>query len=140
MVTEGVPGRNGMYSHINTHTHRCSQTQIHTHTHLTPAYATVQPEELSLLCKGEYQQSLQVQALYKKPEEVGQDTVLEESHCCFTRYLMDGKQISITTTFLTCTVLRHLDLVILTVCGHWFNKSITNVLYTFYLYTASNHV
>lgn len=127
-------------SYKHTHMHRCSQIQIHTHTHLTPAYASVQPEEFSLLSKGEYQQSLQVQALYKKPEEVGQDTVLEESHRCFTFYLMDGKQISITTTFLTYTVHRHLDLVILTVCGHRFNKSITKVLYTFYLYTAFNYL
>lgn len=55
----------------------------------TPAYDGVDPEELLLLSKCENKQSLEVQALHKQPEEIGQDAVLEERYCRFTLHLMD---------------------------------------------------
>lgn len=50
MVTEGVPGRNGMYSHINTHTRTDAHKHKYTHTHTLPQPMPLYNQKSFIFC------------------------------------------------------------------------------------------
>lgn len=72
---------------VYTHKKKRSIEHQNIHPDLTPSYECIPPEECSLVGKGEDQKCLQKQALHQEPEEVGQDTILEERHRSLTPHL-----------------------------------------------------
>lgn len=91
----------------------------------TPSYEGVPPEECSLVGKSENQKGLKKQAFHEEPEEIGQDTVLEECHRSLTPHLTGRTHcLAFSILFAFCL----LNLFLIYAVGHIFDLAVQWVL------------